>query len=64
MTRAFRAKVVGVPCLFSRSSVVVAKKVLCDNAIAWKAWTEMRRAETKASGETVAEGSKAGGRSS
>jgi hypothetical protein len=53
-----------VPCLFSRSSVVLAKKVLCDNAIAWKAWTEMRRAEAKAAGETVAGGSKAGGRSS
>ena len=52
LTRAFRVKVVGVPYLLSRSSVVVAKKVLCDKAMWWKAWMEMRRAAAKASGET------------
>ncbi len=35
-------------------------KVLCDAAKAWKAWTEVRRASTKASGETML-GSWAGG---
>ncbi len=53
-----------MPCLFNRSSVVVARKVLWDKAIAWKAWTEVRRAATKASGEIGVEESRSGEESS
>ena len=36
-----------------RSCVVLAVKVLCDAAKAWKAWTDVRRASTKTAGETM-----------
>ena len=55
------AKVVGMPYLLRRASVVAAIKDLCAEAMAWKAWSERRRAAAKSAGETAAVGSKSGG---
>ena len=61
LTRSCRANVVGLPYLLRRASVVAARKDLCAEAMAWKAWSERRRAAAKSAGETAAVGSKSGG---